>query len=533
MGCHRVVVVVAVLCACSSPSQAPIDAAPIVSDASVDAADAPLSITSIVPTIGSVAGGEELTIYGKGFSSTTRVRLGDFECTSVNLHSSEVITCDTGATNFVEGTVDLDLVDGARHASLTEAFTYQCPWLTSGGRRSCGAVPPPHVDPQPVSSWITQFESGHGFTANAGTSNLDDTGDFILGTQSAFIETDGTGTQRILQKLAFAPIDFTAKDLKIWIKIENVTHLTTLEVSLGDATLANAFRFRLRSTQGQQWMTNGDWVSFAIPWAASNYTLVGNPNRAAISGISVRAIDDNTGAHVKVHVNGFATVDEPLAKYPSGVVSFTFDDGYATAKTGATTLAQYGFAATAYVIVDMIDTSNYMTLADLHGLANAGWEISVHANNDAHHVARFPKLPPSVVEDDVVDARAWLIANGFTGYNHCAYPGGEFSADVLRIAGMYFTSCRTIYQRQQETHPPADARKLRVLYVTYDMPLDRVERAIDEAVTSHEWVILVFHQLIAGTPTTNTEWNASDFATLVSYVASSGVAVKTIGSVVP
>jgi peptidoglycan/xylan/chitin deacetylase (PgdA/CDA1 family) len=528
--------VVALVCACSSPSsqEKPPDAAVVTIDAAVDAFDSPLSLTSITPTVGSVAGGEELTVYGEGFSSTTHVWLGDFECTPVNVHSSQVITCDTHGTNFVEGIVDVAVVDGSKRSMLAQAFMYQCPWLTTAGRRSCGAVPPPHVDEQPISAWITQFEPGHGFTATGGTSNLDDTSDFVLGTQSAFIETDGAGSHSTLQKLGFAAVDFTGKDLKVWLEIENVTHLTNLDISLGDATLANAFRFRLRSTQGQQWMTNGDWVSFAVPWAASSYTLVGTPNRAAIQSISIRAVDDATGAHVKVHVNGLALTSEPLAKYPKGVVSFTFDDGFATmASAGAPVLAQYGFPATAYVIVDMVDTPNYVTLADLHSLATAGWDISVHANKDAHHAARFPTLAPSVVEDDLVDARAWLIANGFAGYNHCAYPSGAFSADVLNIVGMYFTSCRTIYQRQQETYLPADARKLRVFYVTYDVPLAKVEQAIDEAVASHEWVILVFHQLVAGTPSKSTEWRASDFATLAAYVAASGVAVKTVSTVIP
>lgn len=536
MRSHRGVVVVVILAsACSGPSSTPREDAADSDAASDGTVDPPLDLTSITPKIGSVAGGEEVTLQGEGFSSTTQVWLGDFECAPVVVQSPQLITCTTAATNFVEGIVDVSVVDGPRRSTITQEFTYQCPWLTSSGRRSCGAVPPPRVDAQPVSVWITQFQAGHGFTANAdgaGSSNLADTADFTLGTQSAFIETDGAGTARTLQKLGLAPIDFTNHDLKVWLKIENVTRLTTLEVSLGDATLTNAFRFRLRSTQSQQFMTNGDWVSFAVPWAASNYTVLGTPNRAAIAGIGIRAIDDATGTKVKVHVNGLALTAEPVTKFPNGVVSFTFDDGFATmVDPGGTTLAQLGLPATAYVIVDMIGKQNYATLANLKSLAAAGWDISVHAFTDAHHAARLPTLTASVIEDDIVDARAWLIANGFKGYNHCAYPGGEFNADVLTLAGTYYTSCRLIYQRQQETYLPADARKLRVFYVTNTVPLANVERAIDEAKTSHEWVILVFHQLVSGTPTVSTEWGSSDFATLVAYVAASGVAVQTVDNV--
>lgn len=510
------------------------DAAPTLPDAS----PLPLSIESITPILGSVAGGEEVTIHGQGFTSSTRVSLGDFECSSPVAHSSQLMTCTTAATNFAEVTVDAVVTDAAQSSTLEAAFTYQCPWTTSSGRRSCGAIPAPHVPDQAVTTWLTKFEPGHGFSANAdgtGSSNLADASDYVLGAQSAFVETDGAGTLRTLQKLAIAPIDFGGQDLKVWVKVDNVTHLTALDVWLGDATLANSYRFRLRSSQGQQWMTNGDWVSFAIPWAASNYTQVGTPNRHAIEGISIRVVDDATGARVRVHINGLATVTEPVIKFPKGVVSFTFDDGYATmVNPGATTLAQYGFAGTSYVIVDAIDTPGYATLANLKTLATQGWDISVHANTDAHHHARYPSLTTAVVEDDMVDARAWLISHGFKGYNHCAYPGGEFSggtADVLSVAGVYFTSCRSIYQRQQETFLPADARKLRVLYVTNTTSLAAVEKAIDETLTSHDWTILVFHRLVPNAPTTSTEWSASDFAALAAYVAASNVPVRTVDSV--
>ena len=53
---------------------------------------------------------------------------------------------------------------------------------------------------------------------------------------------------------------------QLWLKVEGVDHLGELEVQLGDANLANAFVFDLRSGQSRQWVTEGDWVSVAIPW---------------------------------------------------------------------------------------------------------------------------------------------------------------------------------------------------------------------------------------------------------------------------
>ena len=57
-----------------------------------------------------------------------------------------------------------------------------------------------------------------------------------------------------------APIDFTGKVARLWLKVEGVEHLGELEVLLGDSNLANATGSACASAQSQQWMTDGDWV---------------------------------------------------------------------------------------------------------------------------------------------------------------------------------------------------------------------------------------------------------------------------------
>jgi peptidoglycan/xylan/chitin deacetylase (PgdA/CDA1 family) len=538
---------VLVLCACSSyePARLPLDAADaaVQPDASPDAASSPdapeqLAATVVTPTLGSVEGGTEVWITGHALLSATHVSIGPYDCAPITHHSNALLSCLTPTTQFHEGTFDVVVTNGAETVTLPQAFTYECPWMTSQGRRSCGAMPAPDAGPQLTSTWISQLQAGHGFTANAdgaGTSNLADTTDFTIGTQSVWVETDGAGTLRDLRSPVMAPMDLTNQDVKIWIKVDDVAHLASAELLVGDATLANAFRFKLRSSQGQQWITNGDWVSFAIPWAASNYSLAGTPARTAITRFALRFTDDATGTHVRLHVNALATVAEPVAAFPKGVISFTFDDNYASmVDVGATALATHGFAGTSYVITDMVDKPARASLTALHDLQTAGWDISVHASTDVDHATRYPNLTAAQVEDDMVDARAWLMTNGFAGYNHCAYPGGAFKTDsnaVLDLAAKYFTSCRTIYQRQQETYLPSDAAKLRVLYVTSDVPLATVQQRVDEACASHEWLIVVFHQLVAGTPSVSTEWNAGDFTQLVDYVAATGIPVRPVSAV--
>jgi peptidoglycan/xylan/chitin deacetylase (PgdA/CDA1 family) len=513
-------------------------------DAAVDAAvDAPVdapppTLATITPSLGSVEGGTTVTLDGSGFQAGAVVTIGGLSCMPVAV-SATAITCVTANTQFVEGAMDVEVTNpGGASARLVAAFTYECPWTTSSGRRSCGAVPPRSgFAAQPIASWVTQFQPGHGFVANAPATvgdNVDDATDAIIGTQSAVIETAGSGAPRTLTRTGLAPIDFTNHIPKLWVKLDNVVHATALQLVLGSGT--GQFRFSFSSTQGQRWTSEGDWVAFTISWSPENVTTVGTPNRAAITDVQLRVVDDAGGVPVRLHVNGVALVPEPATTYPSGVVSFTFDDNVATmVSAGAPVLAQYSFPATAYVITDMVGRPGRASLADLVALQNTrGWEIAAHSFTDDHHAARFPNLTPQVLEDDLVDSRAWLIANRFTGYDHCAYPGGDFTGgigtDVLALARRYFATCRTIYQGERETYVPADSVKLRVFYVTSSTTLARAIAAVDNARAHREWIILVFHHLVTS-PMLSTEWSAADFTALVTHVASTGMPVKTVGQV--
>ncbi|MBA2543993.1 MAG: IPT/TIG domain-containing protein [Deltaproteobacteria bacterium] len=490
----------------------------------------PLDLSSIEPARGSVAGGTRVTLVGAGFHAGVAVDVGGVPCDGVTIESSHRLSCLTGPSGFVEAVMDVTVRNDGAEARIPAAFEYHCPWTTTTGRRSCGAAPPRELAQQTIAAWLNE---GSGFTADgAGPASVDDR-DFIIGERSAWVETDGFGTPRML-RASVAPTDLTGHLVKVWVKVGNVASAAAIELWLGDAGLASAFRFRLQSSQGQQWITDGDWVAFTVSWSSANYSTVGTPNRAAIREIGFRVVDDQTGVPVRLHANGVALVPEPVQRFPAGVLSFTFDDNWAMmAGVGAQTLAQYGYPATAYVIVDHVDKQDRTSLGELHQLQESGWDVAAHAFTSVHHDARLTTLAADVVEDDFVDSRAWLMSNGFGGYDHCAYPGGEFDSatgNILPIAARYFTSCRTIYQRQREAAPPSDPLKLRVLYVTSGVPLAAVTAAVDQARANYEWIILVFHQLVDA-PTDLTQWATTDFQQLVDHVAASGIAVDTVTGV--
>ncbi len=488
----------------------------------------PLAVSSIEPAQGSVAGGTKVTLHGGGFSVGDTVTIGGVACTQVQA-AGDHLTCLTGDRHFQEGTADVVVTDGATTASLPGAYTYACLWTTSRGRASCGAAPPGKAPQPTVTTWMTQDEPGNAFVANPGVANLDDTSDVAVGSHAAVVTTDGVGTTRTLARTSMPAFDFTGKTVQLWLKVDGLAHLGELEVQLGDGDLANAFVFDLRSGQSRQWISDGDWVSVAIPWQPVQ--VAGTPDRSRITDVMVRVADNRTGS-VTLHLNAVALVPEAAPHYPNGVVTFTFDDGFSQMNdVAAPILAAHGFPATAYVIVDLVGKPDRVSLPALKNLAAAGWDVGAHAYTQVDHALNFTELSPDEVEDDMVNTRAWLISNGFSGYDHCAYPSGEFTRDVLALAGTYFTSCRTIYAGQQELFPPSDSRRLRVGYITSTVPLSVAQEYVEQARENHEWLILVFHKLVDGTPAASTEWRTADFQALVDQVAASGLPVATVSDV--
>jgi peptidoglycan/xylan/chitin deacetylase (PgdA/CDA1 family) len=356
------------------------------------------------------------------------------------------------------------------------------------------------------------------------------------GDRSAYVETDGMGVTRTLSRIGGPAIDMRGHMLHVWLKVSEVTAATAIDVRVGDSGLANHFAFRLRSTQGQQWITDGEWVSLAVSWAPSNYAVVGTPSRGRITDISFRVQDDASGTRVRLAVNGLALVPEPVDSYPHGVVSFTFDDNYADmAEVAAPLLDAATFPATAYVIVEHVDRAGRTSLAQLRALHERGWDVAVHSFTSVNHDARFPTLDAALVEDELVDSRAWLMTHGFTGFDHCAYPGGDYTyggeTAVLPIVERYFTSCRTIYQRQREAFPPSHPHKLRVFYITSETSLATALAAVDHARAHREWIIFAFHSLVDTPPEVRTQWLRRDFAALVDHVVRCGMPVEPVSRV--
>jgi len=375
---------------------------------------------------------------------------------------------------------------------------------------------------------VTIFQAGHGWATNAGGSaNLNDTTDFVFGSQSASITTDGAATAKTLKLVGFTAANAATWSPVIAIKVDDQTHLAAMQLYLGDTNLANHYKWEFKSTTTAKWVTSGDWVVIVLAWGDA--TVVGAPSRAAITDGQFRAVDDAAGT-VTMHCNLLGFIPEQTV-YPNGVVSFSFDDAYSSQYTDARAILDlYGFSATAFVILEYLGVGGRLTLAQCKALRDfSRWSICGHATTGAVHAARFTSLTAAQLDVEFQALKRWCADNGFDG-RVAAYPGGEYNATVLEKTAEYFLGARTVFQAV-DTLPPSNAVKLRTAgYLTSATLPATITAAIDAAYAGKNWLHIVGHSIVA-VPAVSTDYSIANFQTIVDYAATKGIAVATIGDV--
>jgi peptidoglycan/xylan/chitin deacetylase (PgdA/CDA1 family) len=318
------------------------------------------------------------------------------------------------------------------------------------------------------------------------------------------------------------PLDLRGRFVKLWLRVSDVTRLSTLEVRLSSDDLRSswyALSVPIFADPEFGPVQSGSWVPLTLSLGEAR--VVGTPDRSAIDAVGLVVSDRGAqgAGPVTAWFGGLAAVDAPKR----GVVSFTFDDGYDEhLAVAAPILAEHGFRGTAYVIPDAVGTRGYMTLEDLHALRDRyGWDVA------AHHQIPFTEMTAPELERTVRDIQRFLSEHGFQEGGHLAFPLGKHDADtVLPLVRRHFTTAR-LASAGPETLPPADPYRLRVLNVVRETPPEELGRAAARARAEGEWLILMFHFLTEA-PSVETEYAVSDFRRAVEAVAASGARVRTL-----
>lgn len=368
----------------------------------------------------------------------------------------------------------------------------------------------------PTTTTLVSLESGHGFVkqSTAGT-QTDDTTDFVKGTQSLKLTTDGDNAVVFTRKASITPtIDMTGKAFVIWIKTDGIADLSEFTFYASSNNMGSFWYWTIKNT-----FTNDDDVWFPITLSWSDATASGTPDRTAINCFQWRVRDDGTGA-VETYLGGIHSMNEASG----GVVSITFDDNWLSQYEVARPIMDlYGFKGAIYTIPNSVGTTNYMTLAQLKSLQDqSGWDICGHHETNLTTVAD----PDATVKE----VREWLANNGFNkGASEFAYPNGAWDDDVLAAVKKYFRSARGIQEFVEQPVTP-DLYRLKVFLVINTTTTAAIQAAVTDAINNNDWLILVFHKIVT-TPTVSTEYSTANFTTVMADINSQGIDVKTVSEV--
>lgn len=234
--------------------------------------------------------------------------------------------------------------------------------------------------------------------------------------------------------------------------------------------------------------------------------------------------------------NSGALVQNPAA---TAKISFTFDDGFASARTQAQpTLTKYGLTGTSYVTtkcVGMTTVPNtcradndvrYMTWTQIKQLQAAGWEIGSHtqthpylASSDADD-GQPNVLTPAQVAQELSGSKADLAAQGITA-TAFASPYGDYNPATLSEIAKHYTSHRGFADQANNIWPHSD-------YLLNNMPVQagvtvaQVKAKIDAAIANKQWLILTMHDIRVN-PSTNPDdyqYSTANLDRIAAYVKS-------------
>lgn len=198
---------------------------------------------------------------------------------------------------------------------------------------------------------------------------------------------------------------------------------------------------------------------------------------------------------------------------PAAKVSFTFDDGLASAATqAAPTLQKYGLSGTDYVISGCVGmakipntchantSASYMSWTQVAALQNTyGWEVGSHtvthpylATSDATD-GQPNVLTPAQVTTELTQSKADLAAHGITATDF-ATPYGDYNNAVMAQIAKLYASQRGFGDVGPNSWPYSDYF-MHVMQVQGGVTVAQVEAAIDQAVASKQWLVLVMHDI--------------------------------------
>lgn len=366
---------------------------------------------------------------------------------------------------------------------------------------------------------LAMFPSEHGWTGNGVGAFSDAGGGQILNTdRSLKIETDGAGGTSIATSPTLTAVDLTGRHVAFHSQLSFASRMKTVRLRLASGNIATDY------AEVTVWNEEADAIPLQSTFerqsfAPGAFTTTGAVNWAAITKAQILVTDKGGSNKFTIYVAGIYAVP----RRPQAVISFCFDDNYASVfETALRKLSSYRFPASAYVIVDMVGGGSRMSLEQLRTLRDQhNWEIGGHAYTVENHNLSSGLdsiATTAALEAEFNGLRDWLDENGFRRATF-AYPKGSAKMEKGRPLVIKDYGAGRSTGPGPETVPPRDDYTLRGHSIDgLTENAAAIKAKIDAAIAQGSWLILTFHNIVAGSPAASTEFKSSEFSEIVDYV---------------
>jgi len=174
-----------------------------------------------------------------------------------------------------------------------------------------------------------------------------------------------------------------------------------------------------------------------------------------------------------------------------GYITLWFDDAWLSQyMTAYPMLQKYNFPGTIAVPTNAIERINYMNWAQVTTLQKNGWEVT---NHSAVHNCSMDKWDKKKVVGEYETSKLSLWKHNVTS-DIFVTPCGVDSNIMREESKLQFSAYRTVNPGINEVDN-IDFYDLKVRNMDINVDISEAKSWIDEAVTTKNWVILVFHQV--------------------------------------
>jgi peptidoglycan/xylan/chitin deacetylase (PgdA/CDA1 family) len=396
------------------------------------------------------------------------------------------------------------------------------------------------------SMWTLMNVNGSGGTVAADTANVKE------GSASLRLTTGDPATSAgtvIAQMSLGSGVDMSSMlaggTIRFWVYVYSQPQ----SVVGGPVNILKTFRLRLSPdadgsfTNQFVWATNRTaihtgWNQICLSAADFGYNAVLNQGQNPIGNPSW----NQPMRYVRLEVTANSAQTQPASVsfddlrygvYATPAVIMSFDDGDATVySTALPIMQQAGLKGTAYIISSQIGSSDHpetMSLANLHALYDAGWDLGNHTVTHDN----FATFTEQQMETEFSGCANFLIENGMgRAAKHVAYPGGLYNGDVqaaMTATGMLTGRGTSFRPTGLPLDDPYQIPGSTVAVNT--LSLSQIEARIDQAVNDGAMIELYFHAFgdPAAHPDDPNYWTSpAELNAICDYIAQQGIPVLTI-----